>query len=106
MINYIFLVFVYLFFGRALGFEIYRHEVLDFLIEKKLLNHDHIHAYSMHTYSSLNEFEKKIKPKWYRNILRIISIILWPILFIVIAIYMIVSLIGYLIISFIEFFTE
>lgn len=106
MVDYIFIVIIYLFLGRVLGFEIYRHEVLDFLIEKKLLNHDHIHAYSMHTYSSLNEFEKKIKPKWFRNILRIISIFMWPILFFIIVIYLIIDIIRCIIISFIKFFTE
>lgn len=101
MVDYIFLIVLYLFLGRVFGFEIYRHELISFLIENKFIKYE-----SRHSWNDTKEFEKNIKPKMFRNILRIISILIWPILTAIVLIYFIVTLIVYLFVSFIKFFTE
>lgn len=101
MADYIFIFILYLFLGRLFGFEIYRHDIINFLIENKFIKYE-----SRYSWNDTEEFERNIKPKMFRNILRIISILIWPILTVTVLVYLIVLLIKYLIISFIKFFTD
>ena len=57
-------------------------------------------------YGNGESLEKSIRPKWFRNILRIISILIWPILFAFTSILIIYYCIDNSIRSFVRFFTE
>ena len=71
----LFLFFVYICAGRGFGYPIYRDVVMDILIEN-------VSKIKKLGYSNGELLEKSIRPKWFRSILRIISILIWPILFI------------------------
>ena len=101
MVNYIFLVFVYLVIGRFLGFEIYRNDFINVLIDNKLVKYE-----SKHCWNEAKEYEQHISPKWFRNILRIVSILIWPISFFIYFWCLIFWLCKYLTIAFIKFFTD
>ena len=64
-------IIIYLLFGRGFGYEVYRDEIMDFYLQK-----------IQHMYVLPDEYEKNIRPKFFRNILRIISILIWPLIFI------------------------
>lgn len=95
----LFLVFVYICAGRGFGYPIYRDIIMDILIEN-------ISKIKKLGYSNGESLEKSIRPKWFRSILRIISILIWPILFVFTGILMIYYCIDILIRAFIRFFTE
>ena len=99
MFEYIFFIFVYIGAGRVLGYPIYRDVVMDSLIE-------YVSKIRKLGYSNGELLEKSIRPKWFRNILRIISILIWPILFVFTGILIIYYFIYNSIKSFIRFFTE
>ena len=99
MFEYLFLIFVYIGAGRVLGYPIYRDIVMDSLIE-------YVSKIKKLGYSNGELLEKSIRPKWFRNILRIISILIWPILFVLTGILIIYYFIYNSIKAFIRFFTE
>lgn len=95
----LFLIFVYIGAGRVLGYPIYRDVVMDGLIE-------YVPKIKKLGYGNGESLEKSIRPKWFRSILRIISILIWPILFVFTCILIIYCCIDNLIKAFIKFFTE
>ena len=88
-------IIVYLFFGRAFGYEVYRDEIMDFYLEK-----------IKHIYTPSDDYEKNIRPKFFRNILRIISILIWPLIFIGWCIITILWLIKLIIVGIFNFFLD
>lgn len=95
----LFLFFVYICAGRVFGYPIYRDLVMDILIE-------YVSKIKKLGYGNGESLEKSIRPKWFRNILRIISILIWPILFAFTGILIIYYCIDNSIKAFIRFFTE
>ena len=91
--------FAYIIAGRILGYPIYKDIVMDSLIE-------YVSKIKKLGYSNGELLEKSIRPKWFRNILRIISILIWPILFAFAGILIIYYFIYNSIKAFINFFTE
>lgn len=88
-------IIVYLFFGRVFGYEVYRDEIMDFYLQK-----------IQHIYALPDEYEKNIRPKIFRNILRIISILIWPLIFIGWCIITILWLIKLIIVGIFKFFLD
>lgn len=88
-------IIVYLFFGRAFGYEVYRDEIMDFYLQK-----------IQHMYVLPDEYEKNIRPKVFRNILRIISILIWPVFFIGWFIITLLWLIKLIIVGIFKFFLD
>lgn len=84
----IFIIIIYLVCGRFLGFCLYE-DIVDDIIFRNSCKYEH-----------------DIRPKWFRNILRVFAIVLWPILFIGFIIIMFFVLIKDLLISLIKFFAE
>jgi len=101
MIYYIFLVCVYLAMGRFLGFEIYRNDFIYLLIDNKLVKYE-----SKHYFGEAKEYEQNISPKWFRNILRVVSILIWPISFFIYFWCLVFWVCRYFTIAFIKFFTD
>lgn len=101
MVDYIFLVCVYLAMGRLLGFEIYRNDFINVLIDQKLVKYK-----SKHSWNEPKEYEQNISPKWFRNTLRIISILIWPISFFIYFCCLVFWVFKYFTIAFIKFFTD
>ena len=95
----LFLFFVYILAGRVFGYPIYRDIVMDILIQ-------YVSKIKKLGYGNGESLEKSIRPKWFRNILRIISILIWPILFVLTGILIIYYFIYNSIKAFIRFFTE
>ncbi len=98
---YSFFIAVYLSLGRLLGFEIYRNDFINLLIDNKLVKYE-----SKHYWNETKEYEKNISPKWFRNILRIISILIWPISFFIYFCCLVLVICKSAIVSFIKFFTD
>ena len=98
---YSFFIAVYLSLGRLLGFEIYRNDFINVLIDQKLVKYE-----SKHSWNEPREYEQNISPKWFRNILRIISIIIWPISFFIYFWCIVFLICKITIVSFIKFFTD
>ena len=46
MVDYIFLICVYLAMGRFLGFEIYRNDFINLLIDNKLVKYESKHSWN------------------------------------------------------------
>lgn len=91
----ILIIIVYLLFGRAFGYEVYRDEIMDFYLQK-----------IKHMYIVSEEYEHNIKPKFFRNILRIISILIWPLIFIGWLIITLLWLIKLIIVGIFKFFLD
>lgn len=87
--------------GRLLGFEIYRNDFINILIDQKLVKYK-----SKHSCNEPKEYEQNISPKWFRNTLRIISILIWPISFFIYFCCLVFWFCKYFIIAFIKFFTD
>ena len=91
---FIFFGIIYILFGRLFGYNSYRGDLLDIYLTKR--------GY----YVDPEEYEKNIRPKYFRNILRIISILLWPIILLFYTVWLTWMTIKYTIKSFINFFVE
>lgn len=98
----IFTIFTYLLAGRLFGYTLYREVFIDFLISRNKLT-DNIYG---HSYNDPRKYEQNIRPKWFRNILRITSILIWPVSLSIAIIVVIFLLIYGSITSIIKFFTE
>jgi len=91
---FIFFGIIYILFGRLFGYNAYRDDLLNVYLMKR--------GY----YDDSEEYEKNIRPKYFRNILRIISILLWPIILLIYTFCLTWMAIKYTIKSFIKFFVE
>jgi len=91
----ILVIIIYLFFGRVFGYEVYRNEIMDFYLQK-----------IQHMYVLPDEYEKNIRPKFFRNILRIISILIWPVFFVGWFIIVLLCLIKLIIVGIFKFFLD
>lgn len=91
----ILIIIVYLLFGRVFGYEVYREEIMDFYLQK-----------IQHMYVSPDDYEKNIRPKFFRNILRIISILIWPVFFVGWFIITLLWLIKLIIVGIFKFFLD
>lgn len=89
--------FIYIVLGRICGYELYKDEFIGFLIDEDIIKCPN---------DSVNNYEKNIRPKWFRNVSRIISILIWPVSLSIAAIVVIIISIYVIITSTIKFFTE
>jgi len=91
--------FIYIVLGRTFGYTLYKDEFIEFLIDEGIIKYPEKD-------DSVSDYEKNIRPKWFRNVLRIISILIWPITISIAAIVVIIISIYVIITSTIKFFTE